>query len=54
MTWPDKLKSASDCTKLNIDFQNFLGADFPEPAFWREGEHTWEGEDLTTFPDIKR
>ena len=35
---PDKLKNASECTKLNIDFQNFLGGDTPEPPFWREGE----------------
>ncbi len=37
---PDKLKNASECTKLNIDFQNFLRGVTPEPPFWREGEHT--------------
>ena len=44
MNCPDKLTNASEYTKLNIDFQNFLGGDTPEPASWRGKEHTWEGK----------
>jgi len=47
---PDKLKNASECNKLNIDFKIFSGVLPPNPRFWREGERTWEGEDPTKFP----
>jgi hypothetical protein len=39
---PDKLTNASECTKLNTDFLNFLGGDTPKPAYWRGKQHTWQ------------